>query len=165
MKPIISHYLKRKKVDYFFKDISKEVEILEVGGAEGWLRNYLKTDGWHKYTSLDITPPADYVGDILEWRSLGMKPKSFDVIVAFEVVEHVNCFQACYDLLRDGGKMMITTPVPRMDWALKMLEFVHLNQRRTSEHNNLVDLRDVQCFAKKNIKNMAGLSQWAVFVK
>ena len=109
--------------------------------------------------------PVVLVGDINEWRQLGLRPESFDVIIAFEVVEHVDCFQACLDLLAPGGRMLITTPVPETDWILKITERLGLNQRRTSPHSNLVHLRKVPGFDKKQIKIVMGLGQWAVFYK
>ena len=52
---------------------------------------------------LDLKPPADMVGDILAWRRLVIESASFDIVLAFEVVEHVDCFQAVYDILRPRG--------------------------------------------------------------
>ena len=66
----------------------------------------MRKGGWTGYHGLDIVPPADYVGDIRNWREIGLEPESFDVIIAFEVVEHVDCFKECYDLLKHGGKML-----------------------------------------------------------
>jgi SAM-dependent methyltransferase len=126
---------------------------------------YLKCGGWQHYESLDLVPPADFVGSILDWQELGLQPESFDVIIAFEVVEHVDCFEACYQLLKPGGRLLLTTPVPRMDWALRILEAVGLNQKRTSPHDHLVDLRNAPCFARKDVKIVAFLSQWGVLWK
>ena len=55
--------------------------------------------------SVWMNPPADIVGDVRNWRSMGLAEGSFDAIVSFEVVEHVDCFRECYDLLRPGGIM------------------------------------------------------------
>jgi len=105
------------------------------------------------------------VGSILDWQKLELQPDSFDVIIAFEVVEHVNCFDACHALLRPGGKLFLTTPVPHFDWAVKLLEMVHLNQKRTSPHNHLIYLDQVQFLGKKDIQIMHFLAQWAIFTK
>jgi len=61
--------------------------------------------------------------------------------------------------------MLITTPVPGMDWLLKITEGLGLNQQRTSPHDHLVDLRQVPAFSKKSIRIVLGLAQWAVFTK
>jgi 2-polyprenyl-3-methyl-5-hydroxy-6-metoxy-1,4-benzoquinol methylase len=55
-------------------------------------------------TSVSISKhPADIVGDILEWKRIGLQPESFDVIIAFELVEHVDCFQEFFDLLSQAA--------------------------------------------------------------
>ncbi len=163
--PMISDYVRRRKLDHFFGMIDRSERILEVGTGDGWLREWCREHGYHGYVGLDLGPPADIIGDIREWRELGIEPGSFDVVVAFEVVEHVDCFQECYDILREGGRMMITTPVPRMDWLLRVLELLGLNQPRVTPHDNLLDLRGVEQFEHKEIRTIYGLTQWAVFEK
>ena len=137
---------------------------MEIGSGSGWLKQELIERGF-SYTCIDLFPPADIVGDINCWRNLGLKSEAFEVVVAFEVVEHVDCFQACHDLLAHGGKMFITTPVPETDWILKITEALGLNQKRTSPHSNLVRLDDVALFPKRKIRIIMGLGQWAVFTK
>ena len=129
--PLLSEYARRKKINFFLKDISKDAKILEVGSGEGWVGEYLTRHGWKNYVGLDVEAPADIVGDIRNWAKLGLHLESFDVIIAFEVVERVAIFPALYDLLRPGG-LMVTTPLPHMDWACQILEAMGLNQRRTS---------------------------------
>ena len=48
---------------------------------------------------------------------------------------------------------------------MKTLEAVGLNQKRTSPHDHLVYLEKVPVFASKQVKVVAGLSQWGLFVK
>ena len=163
--PLLSEYARRKKTRYFLESIPKQARILEVGCGGGWVRDYLKGHGWEHYTGIDLKPPADVVGDIRRWRELGLRPESFDVIIAFEVVEHVDCLNDCYDLLRPGGSMLLTTPVPCMDWALKLLETVGLNQKRTSPHDHLAWISRSPCFEHKNVRIVGLMSQWATLVK
>lgn len=163
--PLLSDIARKKKIDYFLRDLPKSARVLEVGSGSGWVGAYLKTHGWTNYVGLDVVPPADVVGDVREWRTLGLTAGSFDAIVAFEVVEHVDCFAACRELLAPGGKLLLTTPVPHRDWVMKGLEAVGLNQKRTSPHDHLVYLDRVPGFADKRVKVVAGLSQWGVFVK
>lgn len=158
---IISEFARRKKLDYFFKGIDKQARILEVGSGNGWLGEQLRARGWHNYTGLDMVPPADVVGDVRNWKALGLKPGAFDCVVAFEVVEHADIFQACYDLLHDDGLLLVTTPLPHMDWFLQLLEKAGLNQQRTSPHTHLVYLKEVELFVAQELKYPAWLSQWA----
>jgi len=85
---------------------------------------------------MDLVPPADIVGDIRDWENLGLKEESFDVIVAFEVVEHVDCFQECW-VIKPGG-VLFTSPVPHMDWAMKVLEELDLTKNEQVPHDHLV---------------------------
>lgn len=163
--PLLSDYARSKKVKYFLEPIPVDARILEVGCGSGWVGEYLKRGRWKHYQGLDLVPPADFVGSILDWRDLGLKPESYDVIIAFEVVEHVDCFRECYDLLKPGGRLLLTSPVPHMDWVMKVLETLGLNQKRTSPHDHLVCFRDVPYFHPKEIRVVAFLSQWGILHK
>jgi cyclopropane fatty-acyl-phospholipid synthase-like methyltransferase len=157
--------MQRKRADFFLPHIGENDQVLEVGSGSGWFKDAIGKTGRGNYHCIDLFPPADFVGDILEWQSIGLVKESFDVVVAFEVVEHVDCFQACWDLLKPGGKMLITTPVPHFDWAMKILESLRLNQQRTSPHSNLVYLSKVPFHGSKKITHVLALSQWAIFAK
>ena len=39
-----------------------------------------------------------------KWGSIGLSKNTFDVIVPFKVVDHVDCFNRCHALLRDWRK-------------------------------------------------------------
>lgn len=162
---ILSELARKKKIQYFLKTIPRDARILEVGSGTGWVSHYLKSNGFANYISIDIEPPADIVGDINNWQALGLDAGQFDYIIAFEVVEHVDCFQACADLLRNGGQMFLTTPLPQMDWVMEILERLRLNQKRTSPHDSLVHLKRVSQFSNKQIRIVGGLSQWGIFTK
>ena len=163
--PALSAYAQVKKIDYFLKPIPKEASILEIGSGSGWVKDHILSNNWTQYTGMDIEPPADIVGDIQEWDKLGMQESSYDYIVAFEVVEHVDIYPACEALLKPGGKLLVTTPSPTTDWVMKLLELVKLNQKRTSPHCNLHFLQDVEGLSLDSYKMIAGLSQWGIFSK
>jgi predicted SAM-dependent methyltransferase len=114
---------------------------------------------------IDLRKGADIVGDIRNWKDLGLKPESFDVIIAFEVVEHVPCFQECFDLLTPGGLLMLTSPVPHMDWACWLLERLGLNQKRSSPHKHLVYFGRVPLFEPVRLRTIALMAQWGIFRK
>jgi SAM-dependent methyltransferase len=163
--PLLSDYARRKKIDYFINRIPKHWHVLEIGCGSRWVGEYMKRNGWNNYVGLDIHPPADIIGDIMERKKLGIEDRSFDCIIAFEVVEHVDCLKECRDILKPGGVLMVTTPLPRMDWALRLLERLGLSQKRTSAHENLTCLKDVPYFEKKNIKLVGLSSQWAILTR
>lgn len=163
--PALSQYARQKKIEYFLNPIPRDAHVLEIGCGSGWVGEHLRSGGWRHYVGLDLVPPADYVGDVRDWRRLGLRAESFDVILAFEVVEHVDCFRECYELLKPGARLCLTTPLPRMDWAMWLLEQLGLNQKRSSPHDHLVDLRNVSCFPQKDIRIVAFLSQWGILHK
>jgi SAM-dependent methyltransferase len=154
--PLLSDIARRKKIRYFLDPIPRDAHILEIGCGSKWVGDYLRANGWNHYTGMDLFPPADVVGDIKRWRELGLTPESFDVIIAFEVIEHVDCFQECHDLLKPGGLLMLTSPVPHMDWAMKTLEALGLNQKYFSK---------IPDFEPVELKTKAGLAQWGILRK
>ena len=162
--PLLSKIAQTKKIKYFINDIPKTAKILEIGYGSGWLRDHMKKNGWEAYVGLDAFGYADIVGDIKNWRRLGLTPGSFDVIIAFEVVEHVQCFQECFDLLRSGGLLMLTSPVPHFDWLCRLLEIIGLNQKRTSQHR-CIYFKDIPLFTPLKLQTVGLLAQWGIFQK
>ena len=160
--PLLSDLARRKKIAYFLDPIPKTARILEIGCGSRWVGDYLRSHGWSNYLGLDLFPPADLVGDIRRWRELGLTAESFDVIIAFEVIEHVECIADCRSLLKPGGRLLLTSPVPLLDWVMRLLETCGLNQRRTSPHSNLTYFRRIAGFEFVEVRTVAGLAQWGV---
>lgn len=163
--PALSEIAREQKIRYFLDPLPKSASILEIGCGDGWVGAYLRSHGWNRYTGIDIIPPADVVGDIREWKTLGLAPGSYDAIIAFEVIEHVDILPAARALLKPGGRLLLTSPVPHMDWIMKLLERAGLNQRRTSPHSNLTYFSSIGGFSSSSLRTVAGLSQWGVFTK
>lgn len=158
----LSRYARGRKLDFFFSAIPKDAAILEVGCADGWVGRWARARGWTNLTGLDLEPPADVVGDINTWRDLGLRAHSYDVIVAFEVVEHGDFALALHELVKPDGRLMVTTPVPRLDWACQLMERAGLLQPRGGEHSHLVDLREYPKFRVLDRRVKGLVAQWAV---
>jgi 2-polyprenyl-3-methyl-5-hydroxy-6-metoxy-1,4-benzoquinol methylase len=163
--PFISNLARTKKLRFFINPIKKDAAVLEVGCGGNWVKAYMQANGWQHYTGIDIEGNPDIKGDLNNWKQLGLQPNSYDTIIAFEVVEHDDLWQAFYSLLKPGGTLLITTPVPSGDWVLKILEAIGLNQTRTSPHTHLTDLRKIKLLQLTFYKQQLGLSQWAIFKK
>ncbi len=163
--PLLSNIAQRKKIDYFLASLPRDAKILEVGCGSLWVGDYLRGANYTGYLGNDLFPPADIVGDIREWRKLGLQSASLDVIIAFEVVEHVDLFAEAFELLRPGGKLLLTSPIPERDWIMQLLEAIGLNQKRTSPHDHLIDFRTIPFFEPIALKRVAGLSQWGILRK
>jgi SAM-dependent methyltransferase len=142
-------------------DLPREARILEIGCGDGRVGEELRRRGHSGYLGLDLVAPADIVGSIRDWRALGLQAESFDVIIAFEVVEHVPCWQECFDLLKPGGLFVLTTPVPHWDWACRILEALGVNQKRTSPHDHLVYVEDIPLFEPIDSFRFMVIVQWA----
>lgn len=159
--PLLSELSRRNKVALLDRHLTAESSILEIGSGSGWCSQHLKGAG-HHVTTIDIVPPADVVGDILNWESLGLSRHSFDAVVAFEVIEHVDCTAAITELCRPGGLVFLSSPHPNWDWVMQILETAGLNQRRTSPHDHLVDFRTLP-FEGVVMRRPGWIHQLAVF--
>lgn len=168
---LLSEYAQRKKLAFFLSKIPKDARILEIGCADGWVGRYALENGWKNFVGVDIVDAGyEYKhqfihGDITQWQKLGLKEDSFDAIIAFEVVEHGDFWDPMHALLKPGGKLFVTTPVPHMDWACRLLEFLGLNQVRSSKHTHLTYLKKVQRFKLADLRVKAFMSQWGIFEK
>ncbi len=136
--PLLSEISRRRKLALLNEHLAPGSRVLEVGTGDGWFADNLRRRG-HDVVTLDLLGPATVVGDIRDWRNLGLQEKSFDAVVALEVIEHVDCLNDICALCKRDGLILLSSPHPRWDWAMKVLELLHLTQRRTSEHCNLTD--------------------------
>jgi hypothetical protein len=143
------------------------MNVLEIGSKDGWVGAYLASKNVVQYKTVDLVGPADYVGDIRNYKALGIPESFFDIVIAFEVIEHVECAREIAALLKDGGQLLLTTPHPHWDWLCFVLEQVGLSQKRTSSHVNLVNLKKTGLAELKPelIKRVGIMSQWGIFVK
>jgi 2-polyprenyl-3-methyl-5-hydroxy-6-metoxy-1,4-benzoquinol methylase len=164
---ILSSYARGRKLDYFLGGLDRGARILDVGCADGWVGQYARDNGFANYVGLDILPSAnaDVVGDVNRWRELGLNESEFDVITAFEIIEHGDFAESLNSLLKPGGRLFVTTPVPHMDWLCKIFERVGLNQKRTSPHTHLIDLAEVPHLRLIDRQTKGYMSQWGVFTK
>jgi len=159
--PFVSEMSRRGKIKFFLQYLKPQDRILEVGAGDGWFTRRLRERGFQCQT-LDLVPPADFVGDINNYQAIGIAPASFDVIIAFEVIEHVDIVPAARKILRPGGLLMLTSPIPAVDPFLRFLEVVRLCQKRTSPHSNLTDFRTIP-MQPVIIRKRLGMVQWGIF--
>ena len=59
--------------------------------------------------------------------------------------------------------LLVTTPLPRMDWLCRVLETLGLSQKRTSPHDHLIHFRDLPLFAPVHTRVVLPTAQWGVF--
>jgi SAM-dependent methyltransferase len=160
--PFLSSLSRRLKKRYFLNRIAATDSVLEIGCGDGWVARHLRSRGVQNFLDIDSTPAAMIVGDIKQWKYLGLKAGSFDVIVAFEVIEHVDCIDECFALLKPDGRLMITSPYPPADRILEKLEQWRLNQKRTSPHDHLTYLKETPQFSIETMWRPLMMSQWCI---
>lgn len=131
--------------------------VLEIGCSIGAVSNILTNRGF-KVWATDIsayavenakklTPKAHFsVVDIL--KKIDLKQK-FDLIICFEVVEHLKNpklgIKNMYDVLQNGGKMVISTPYPH-SWNYN--DPTHINLKKPEEWIKIMEgvgLKQVKC--------------------
>ncbi|RMF94483.1 MAG: class I SAM-dependent methyltransferase [Candidatus Schekmanbacteria bacterium] len=132
-------FANRLKVNFIKPYLRKEDRIIDLGCGSMWLTKYLRSQGFN-CTAFDSTPPADIVGDIKHYP---FKESSYDTAIAFEMIEHVDCIDEIKHILKPGGLLLVTTPVPHFDFVCKILECLSISQKRTSPHSNLLYLEDI----------------------
>ncbi len=158
----LSGVARRGKLSYFLDRLASDARILDVGCADGWFGEAARARGFTNVLGCDLDGPADVVGDIRAWRDLGLEPHSFDAIVAFEVIEHGDFARTFWELLKPGGLLCATTPIPHMDGFCEALERVRLLQGRGSTHTHLTDLRELREFEPLTYAHKAFVSQWGL---
>jgi ubiquinone/menaquinone biosynthesis C-methylase UbiE len=91
-------------------------KILDVGGSAGTLHNYLfARHSWESIISLDIEIIHVRTNQIIgDGQQMPFRDKSFDSILAGEVIEHVpnplRFIQECGRVLKQGGILALSTP-------------------------------------------------------
>lgn len=140
--------------------LKKTDKILDLGCGTMWLTKYLRNNGYN-CVGFALEKPADIVGDIKTYR---FKKESFDVVIALEMIEHVDCCKEIKEILKPKGTLIISTPVPRLDWLCFFFEQVNLFQKRTSPHSNLFYLTSVP-FKPVFTQALFGINQLGIFKK
>lgn len=110
-----------RRLDLIERQVSVRGRLLDVGCALGFFLEAAMERGW-QVEGIDISAhAADYATHHLGidvrcgmLEEAGFPASSFDVLTAWDVVEHVpdpvEFLRTCHDLLRPGGLMVLTTP-------------------------------------------------------
>ncbi|MCM2270449.1 MAG: hypothetical protein NDJ75_10130 [Thermoanaerobaculia bacterium] len=150
---------RQRRIAFFFDDyLDPASRILELAPAAASLEAYLKEAGFHRYTRLAAAPPADVVGDVRDWRALGLAPASFDVVIALDALDWNGDEAACRDLLAPGGTLFATAPIPGRGAVARLLATLGMAPRR---RRAAADLARVAGFATLALRRHGFVEQWA----
>ena len=128
------HYFKSKynKLDrfisYFYQiDLISEFsgkngeKILEIGKGNGFVSDYLKRSGFDVATfDFDENLDPDIVGDV---REINLPENSFDVVTAFEILEHIP-FNDVESVLEEISKITKRYVIISLPYRSTSFEFV-----------------------------------------
>ena len=130
--------------------LPRDAEILDVGTSTGTNLRLLHDLGFARITGVDQSPDAIrfcaekglgavQLGDI---RALELPDRRFDLVLATDVIEHVDddvaALRELRRVLRPGGYLLITVPAFRLLWGLQ--DEVSHHKRRYKLHKLLKTL-------------------------
>jgi len=102
----------RKRLPFTLKFLKDGESVLEIGAFDRELGDRIKKYYPHiEYKSMDIDPTYSH-----DYVSLEEIKETFDVILLFEVIEHLNqekgreLVRKIYDILKPEGRVILTTP-------------------------------------------------------
>jgi SAM-dependent methyltransferase len=100
---------------------------LDIGGAGGGNTTVLREYGWtpvvgdFSETAVAIAKERGFDAHHADIRNLQWKDGEFDLVTAFEVLEHVNEHEKaaaeCFRVLRPGGNAVFTVPADMKLWS------------------------------------------------
>ncbi|HHV61683.1 MAG TPA: glycosyltransferase [Firmicutes bacterium] len=125
-------------------------KLLDVGCATGKFMTLALRAGWD-VEGIDVSPFAVQVArkkglkvHLGTVESLTLPPESFDVVTAFDVLEHVpdirSFLEAIYTILKPGGKLILLSPDAGSFRAIAMAER-WIGYRTSLKHVHYFDMR------------------------
>ncbi len=109
---------------FFGNSVSADAQVLDVGSADGpsvrFIEDRLGASG--KKTAMDIESEGLREDDILgSVEDIPVKDEAFDIVSAFDVIEHVKneskAFDEIYRVLKPGGWIFVSVPAYQWAWS------------------------------------------------
>ena len=136
--------------------VTEVARILDVGSADGPSVGWLRERG--SRVGMDIDPTGLSPGDVCASAlALPFGDGTFDVVTAFDVVEHCDpehrAMEELVRVLAPGGRLLLSVPAYQWAWtrfderAGHHRRYTRARLRRLAESHGLVVLRDSYLFA------------------
>lgn len=165
--PTFQHHLAR--YEFLLPLVRKNDEILETGCGAGYGSRML-SERARSVVAIDYSAAAlEYAREchnapnlthlLMNCHRLGFADASFDLVVSFEVFEHLEepevYLSECRRVLRPRGRLVLSTP-NRLSWD------IHMRSIRTGYeyHVNMVDLKGLRNQLGKFFPSVEIYSQW-----
>lgn len=159
---LITEYVANSRIKLSKRFLKSHYLVLDAGCGNMNILKKLKRKV-KSIIGVDLKAPCNVMSNL---NKLGFKDNTFDAITCFEVVEHCNCWDELFRVLKPGGILIVSTPAPNTDWIRRILLKTNLLENQDFEHHDhIVDLRKLNykpCLYKKMFLNT---SQFGIFKK
>lgn len=120
---------RRDMVYKLVKSYKRDSEILEIGCSGGPLLEFLKGQGFRNLRGIDVNNEAVEICRqkgidkvcLADGIETGFKDKAFDIIIASDVLEHIEredkAISEWYRILKPGGKLIVFVPAFKFLWS------------------------------------------------
>jgi hypothetical protein len=105
--------------------------LLDIGARDGMLRRYLP--GTIDYRSADVAAGSDFVIDLE--RRLPFDDRSFDFVVALDVLEHVDNLHLAFDELTRIARSAVIVALPNMAFWAHRVAFALRGRLNTDKYD------------------------------
>jgi len=161
----IASYCDKKRIEKMMPHLSKDLKILDLGCGDGWLTKFLNSSGFD-CVGVDIhqkNEPPFYKGTA---DKIPFRDKVFDCVIMIEVIEHFSptCYNEINRVLKDEGKIILSTILPESDWFVKIFSKLHLVDPYVTPHINLVHIKNLP-WKLLHESRILFLDQFGVFKK
>lgn len=158
-------YADKKRMEKTIPHISKSMKILDLGCGEGWFTQSLNERGYD-CVGVDIGVEDKHPFYRGSAECIPFSDGYFDCVIMIEVIEHINpsCYKEINRVLKDGGKIILSTPVPEFDLIGHLLSKLKLTDPFVTPHINLVHVEELpwKLITKSSILQV---DQFGVFEK
>jgi hypothetical protein len=132
----LDRYIQRWRMRRALKHLPAELRLIDIGAYHGELFERL---GTRLIRGFGVEPLLQEQREATRYTirpgyfpAVRPQENGWDAVTMLAVLEHIPTSQqqavaeACYDLLRTGGRVVITVPTGVVDWILAVLRFLRL---------------------------------------